>query len=390
MAAMMPHVIGDGGVTTPPNTIMPDMDISRLVRLENGTFREETIRFNASAPGYLATNETVSDDAETAEEPRICCTAMIASCMACSEGKSTAEYCAQKPDTDGCQDKDELSRRMLGPHGRDDRSGVDASQVQRTPFNSVVRLKMGNSRCSGTLVDDDTVLTAAHCVYEQNSYKTVEVEVHPWKAERKWYHPGTWFGSAHRDCSVRARISYPCGTRWCQGRGWWGWVWWPCGSNWCTRYASPARDCTWRYESSSVLVPDAWKRTACQSSTSSSCNQADFQHDIALVKLKRTQGLHAGSRAPWLSALYTNRYDSTYTITGYPGDRSPFMMTASGPIERVDRNVLIHKIDANSGQSGAGVQSGGTVVGVHVFGGNTYDGSRRIDQWWSQVLASHY
>ena len=38
------------------------------------------------------------------EEPRMCCDALIAECMACSEGVSVEAYCADNPSTLGCVD----------------------------------------------------------------------------------------------------------------------------------------------------------------------------------------------------------------------------------------------------------------------------------------------
>lgn len=41
-------------------------------------------------------------DGEGEEYPRMCCMAMTASCLSCSEGISVKEYCARHPDTVGC------------------------------------------------------------------------------------------------------------------------------------------------------------------------------------------------------------------------------------------------------------------------------------------------
>lgn len=65
------------------------------------------------------------------------------------------------------------------------------------------------------------------------------------------------------------------------------------------------------------------------------------------------------------------------------------MVTATGPIDWMNGNLLGHRIDANRGQSGSGLESDGLVFGVHVFGGSEYDGARRIDSWWKQVLQSN-
>ena len=66
------------------------------------------------------------------------------------------------------------------------------------------------------------------------------------------------------------------------------------------------------------------------------------------------------------------------------------MATATGRIEQIVGNVLRHKIDANSGQSGSGVTRGAAVYGVHVYGGGSIDGARRIDGWWLRMLRAHF
>ena len=36
------------------------------------------------------------------EEPTVCCAAMTAECLACSQGISKTDYCLKNPDTTGC------------------------------------------------------------------------------------------------------------------------------------------------------------------------------------------------------------------------------------------------------------------------------------------------
>ena len=95
--------------------------------------------------------------------------------------------------------------RGLGPHGADERRAVGKSEAMRMPHAAVVRLSTGSRWfpqpfCSGTLVDDDTVLTAAHCVYREGRYSFPEIEVHPWMAAHSPFRPSTW-ASGHANCA---------------------------------------------------------------------------------------------------------------------------------------------------------------------------------------------
>lgn len=368
------HVVGGTNASARHNVgAAATLDLVQIERLDaddlgdgSPTFIERTLQFDQGASAFLAAHPEVLGEAPMS--------------------------------TVGGDDDDDLVHgRVLGPHGADERRSVSKSEAKRPPFSSVVRLKGSSSSswfsstasfCSGTLVDDDTVLTAAHCVYKNGGYRFPQVEAHPWMAAHSPVRPSTWFSSGHADCANRIYVWYPCGVKTC--RGWWG-LRYPCGVNWCKRYASEPSDCTWRYSTRSILVPNEWKATACQASDSGTCSEADFQHDIALLKLKSTQGQHAGTRASTATATHIDTYGShTYSITGYPGDRAPFMATASGPIEQVASNVLRHQIDANSGQSGSGVSRDSRVYAVHVYGGDGIDGARRIDAWWLRVLRSNY
>ncbi len=44
------------------------------------------------------------------EEPRVCCKALTAECLACADGVSVEEYCAQQPGRTGCGERPEPSR----------------------------------------------------------------------------------------------------------------------------------------------------------------------------------------------------------------------------------------------------------------------------------------
>ncbi len=76
------------------------------VQPDNGTVenekQEETNNQEATKE-----NET-QDDAEEpigeSEEPKACCLAMTASCLACAEDISVEEYCVKNPDTIGCEE----------------------------------------------------------------------------------------------------------------------------------------------------------------------------------------------------------------------------------------------------------------------------------------------
>lgn len=236
-----------------------------------------------------------------------------------------------------------------------------------------------------------------HCVSQDNAYQWPEVEVHPWMAANRprLFSPSSW-DSGHKDCASRIRVSYPCGYDfdWCSG--WWG-VKYPCNHRvkWCTRYTNPPSDCTWRYDASLILVPDSWKLTQCQASDDGSCSQSDFQHDIALVVLRSQQGGLAADRAGSYKSVVWQPLASFYAlpammfeITGYPGDKVPYMVTATGRIHSVenDKMLLKHTIDASKGQSGAGVFHNNMVYGVHVFGGATQDGARMIDPFWFNMV----
>ncbi len=43
-----------------------------------------------------------SDEPTTTKEPTVCCEALTAECLACSENKTVDEYCGENPDTEGC------------------------------------------------------------------------------------------------------------------------------------------------------------------------------------------------------------------------------------------------------------------------------------------------
>ena len=44
-----------------------------------------------------------------ADEPRFCCMAMIASCLACSAGMEIGQYCTENPQTQGCESCPEMA-----------------------------------------------------------------------------------------------------------------------------------------------------------------------------------------------------------------------------------------------------------------------------------------
>ena len=51
-----------------------------------------------------AGRQSSSQQAEEVKKPvKYCCMAMIATCLACSEGISVEEFCQKKPKTPGCK-----------------------------------------------------------------------------------------------------------------------------------------------------------------------------------------------------------------------------------------------------------------------------------------------
>lgn len=102
-----------------------------------------------------------------------------------------------------------------------------------------------------------------------------------------------------------------------------------------------------------------------------------YTQDYAVVRLKEPLDLPIMG---FLAASNTQLNESKARITGYPGDKpAGTMWTEEGPLAKPDEHFLFYKINTWRGESGAGLlvdlemPYGKSIVGVHIAGDQKLD-----------------
>lgn len=90
----------------------------------------EEVALNETETNNSQTEPEINNSQNESEEERICCQALTASCLACAEGVSVEEYCAENPDTQGCAVQENES-------SEDASQGMDDYEIPTTPLSSV-------------------------------------------------------------------------------------------------------------------------------------------------------------------------------------------------------------------------------------------------------------
>jgi|GEM_PF-1931698 len=205
--------------------------------------------------------------------------------------------------------------------GQDGRTLVSKEDCVKSPFSAYGSIQMKFSDLtyvgSGTLVDDEHVLTAGHNLYALNSSGVREY------AQEVLFFPGR-FGSKF----------------------------------------------TWASEASEAFIFKPF--------TEATTTAQRKETDIALLKL--TDRLGSNQEAGHLSIKATPSDISSREkarITGYPGDRggATFMYTMEGRIMGVQTDRIAYSIDTYKGQSGSAVVRGSFCDAVHAYGYSP------IDKW---------
>jgi len=216
-------------------------------------------------------------------------------------------------------------------HGTDQRTLV--SDTTQTPYSGVVLIEVDrdgdgdyDGHGTGAMISGNDVLTAGHILWDETDgfAKTVRVT------------PAASFGSA------------------------------PYGSFTAT--------------TSALHVPDEYVSS-----------DGDFDYDIGVINLSTDIGDSTGTFG--VQAVTDSQIDdSSVRTAGYPGDLSggDAMYEISGTVSYTSGNNMYYRMDSYGGQSGSPVwwMVGGeaVIVGVHTFGGWTYNGGTIVDETFYDLI----